>query len=148
MFAPFVHFASVDLQADAQVTFRAGNVDVSDYQRLGVKIKNDFRLVSSRAAIRWIVCALQKAELACEELAWPESHERLKTASVECANFARGRQVFLWRRFLGRKFEFEMAAIVSQRGVLLVGRINEGAADGFVCDSVEDRAMHGGRGIG
>jgi hypothetical protein len=41
-----------------------------------------------------------------------------------------------------------MAAIVGEGGVLLVRGINEGTADGFVGDAVENCAMNGGRGIG
>lgn len=41
-----------------------------------------------------------------------------------------------------------MATIVGQGGVLLVGRINENAADGFARDAVENRAMNGGRRVG
>jgi len=43
---------------------------------------------------------------------------------------------FLRLGLLGRKLKLEMVAIVGQRGVLLVGRIDEGAADGFVRNAI------------
>lgn len=87
MFAPLVHIPAVQFQADAQVTLRTGNVDVANDQGFGIEIEGDFRLVWSHAAIGRVVCVLQKAGLARKELGWPESQERLKTASVEWTNF-------------------------------------------------------------
>jgi hypothetical protein len=56
--------------------------------------------------------------------------------------------LFFWLGHERRKLELEAAAIVGEHCVALVGGNDESAADGLVCDVVEDLAANGSGSVG
>src|SRR6266478_9752548 len=94
-------------------------------QRLRNEIKGDLRLVCHRAAVGRIILDLQKTGLARQECCPQEI--TCKSRPAERPGIRRGRQILLRLGLLWWELKLEMAPIVGQRGVLLVGGVDEGA---------------------